>query len=252
MKKILRTIFNKKIFNFVFVIVPIFIWYYPRIHLYSLTYKKKSKVKIYRFARRFATVSLKGLRCNLDIQGREYIENVDSAIFVGNHQSFSDTLMVIKAVKEEPLHFVAKKELGKFPGVSRFITMMGGHFMDRGNRREEIKVMRKVRNDLKYGNNIVCIFPEGTRTKNENYEMNHFLPGTFNAAVKEKKDIIPFAVEGGYNLLKWRKRMHSDCFLHILKPLKYEDYKDLTTTEIAQIVEDRVRAKQQELHKLVK
>lgn len=241
----------RKILNLIFVIMPLFIWYYPQILIYSIRRDKISKVKLYNFAQKFASASIKGLGMELEVKGTEYIENTDSCLLVGNHQSFSDTLMVIKSVKYEPLHFVAKKELEHFIGVGRFIRMMGGHFMDRGNKRDEIKIMRKVKKDLRTDNTVVCIFPEGTRSKNENYEMNHFHPGTFNVAVKEHKNIVPFVVEGGYNVLNFKRKVKSECYIHFLPPLRYEDYKDLTTIEIANILEQKISEKQKELHKLI-
>ena len=103
------------------------------------------------------------------------------------------------------------------------------------DRKQETKDMISA---LKNGRNIV-IFPEGTRSKNGN-KMGEFHAGTFKCVTKSKAPIVPFALIDSFKVLDQDGCAPLKVQLHYLKPIYYEEYKNLKTNEIAEMVKTRI------------
>ena len=87
----------------------------------------------------------------------------------------------------------------------------------------------------------MVIFPEGTRSKNGN-QMGEFHGGSFRCAVKAKCPILPIVFIDSYKVLDQKGSKPMAVQLHYLKPIPYEEYKDLKTVDIAAMVKDRIQA----------
>ena len=101
-----------------------------------------------------------------------------------------------------------------------------------------MKVIQSVSKELEDGRNIV-IFPEGTRSKDGN-NMGEFHAGTFKCVTKSKAPIVPFAFIDSFKVLDQDGCAPLKVQLHYLKPIFYDEYKDLKTNEIAALVKARV------------
>ena len=94
-------------------------------------------------------------------------------------------------------------------------------------------------NEVKKGRNYL-IFAEGTRSKNGN-EVQDFKGGSFKAATKAKCPIVPVALIHSFKPFDTNTISPVTVQVHFLEPLLYEDYKDMKTSEIAQIVKNRIK-----------
>ena len=65
-------------------------------------------------------------------------------------------------------------------------------------------------------------------------QMIEFKSGSFKAATKAKCPIIPVALIDSYKPFDNNETGFVTVQIHILKPFLYEDYKDWSTTEIAE------------------
>ncbi|MEO1205188.1 MAG: 1-acyl-sn-glycerol-3-phosphate acyltransferase [Pseudomonadota bacterium] len=81
-------------------------------------------------------------------------------LLVANHISWLD-IPIISAVA--PVSFIAKKEVGGWPGVSALANLQRTVFVDREKRLEVGNTAREVKARLKSGDNLV-LFAEGTST----------------------------------------------------------------------------------------
>ncbi len=95
------------------------------------------------------------------------------------------------------------------------------------------------RKKLKKGRNYL-IFPEGTRSKNGN-KIGTFKGGSFKAATKAKCPIVPVALINSFVPFDRNTIRPVTVQVHFLKPLEYEDYKEMKTTEIAALVEKQIQ-----------
>lgn len=84
------------------------------------------------------------------------------------------------------------------------------------------------------------IFPEGTRSKNGN-KTGTFKGGSFKAATKARCPIVPVALVNSFIPFDKNTIRRVKVQVHFLKPLKYEEYKDMKTMQIADLVQTRIQ-----------
>lgn len=85
----------------------------------------------------------------------------------------------------------------------------------------------------------MIIFPEGGYEDNKN-EVQDFLPGAFKCSVRSRTPIIPVVLEDSYKVFGINSLRRIRTEVHFLKPLYYEEYEKLNTTEIARLVRERI------------
>lgn len=136
-----------------------------------------------------------------EVHGYENIPQDEPILFVSNHRSYWDILVLHNTIKR-PLGFVAKIEMKKFPILNWWMSDIGCVFLNRDDPREGLKAIHKGIDNLKAGHNMV-ICPEGTR--NHNAEMLPFKEGSLKMAEKSKCRIVPVALIGTDDLLENNK-----------------------------------------------
>ena len=128
-------------------------------------------------------------------------ENVpdEPVLFIGNHRSYFDILLTYSRCRRLT-GYVAKKEMEKIPLLSTWMKNLYCLFLDRDNMREGLKTILQAIDYVKNGISI-CIFPEGTRNKNEDeLDMLPFHEGSFKIAAKTNCPIIPMAISGSADI----------------------------------------------------
>ena len=92
--------------------------------------------------------------------------------------------------------------------------------------------------EVKSGRNYL-IFAEGTRTKNPNH-VNEFKGGSFKCAMKAQCPIVPVALIDSYKPFDVNSIEKIKVQVHFLEPIRYEEYKDMKSVEIAKEVKIRI------------
>ena len=183
--------------------------------------------------------AIKAGNVELTVTGKENIPDKDGLLLVANHQGMFDVVALVTAW-DKILCAVYKIELKDVPLVKQIAASTKSYAMDRADVRQSLTVIQGCTEQLKNGRNVL-IFPEGTRSKNGNV-MGEWHGGSFKAAVKAKADILPFAVIDTHKVLDQKGSKKLSCQLHFLKPIPYEEYAGMKTTEIAAMVKERIQA----------
>jgi 1-acyl-sn-glycerol-3-phosphate acyltransferase len=88
-------------------------------------------------------------------------------IFIANHQSMYDIILIIWYLRKYWPTFVAKKSLAKgIPGISYNLRKSGAALIDRDDSRQAIPEIAKLGTLIEEKKISALIFPEGTRAKN--------------------------------------------------------------------------------------
>ena len=180
----------------------------------------------------------KGGNVKIEVYGKENIPKENGFIMYPNHQGMYDMLALID-VTDKPLSVVAKKEVGNVPFLKQVFECINAKIMDREDIKQSLKVIIEVSKEVAKGRNYV-IFPEGTRSKNGN-KLGEFKGGSFKAATKVKCPIVPVALIDAYEPFDSKSISKAVVQVHILKPIVYEEYKDMKTTEIALYVQKLIQ-----------
>ena len=134
---------------------------------------------------------------HLKVRGRENITPKVPCIYVANHVSQLDIMVLVRAITV-PLFFVAKMELKKVPVLSQYITAMGMIFIDRKDKEKAMTSMREAIARIRAGYDVIT-FPEGTRSKTG--ELMVFKRGTFIIAKEGNIPVVPVAIRGTEKML---------------------------------------------------
>ena len=175
----------------------------------------------------------------LRVFGQENIPKENGFTMYSNHQGMFD-ILAIPATCDQPLAAVLKKELKDIPFLKQVIACTKSFPMDREDVRQSMEVILAATKEVASGRNYL-IFPEGTRSKDGN-QMKEFHAGSFKIATKAKAPILPVALIDCYKVFDQKGCAPVSMQIHYLEPIPYEEYKDMKTPELAQMVHDRIEA----------
>ena len=179
-------------------------------------------------------------KSNVDLQvfGKENIPQENGYMIYANHQGLFD-VVAIAADFPGPLACVFKKELSNTPLLKQIIACTKSFAMDREDVRQSLTVIKAVSDEVKAGRNYI-IFPEGTRSRQGNV-MGEFHGGSFKAAMKAKCPIMPMAFIDSFKALDEKGSKPLAVQMHYLPIIPYEEYKDLSSVELAALVKSRIQ-----------
>lgn len=179
-----------------------------------------------------------GGNVDLKVTGQENLPKENGFMLYANHQGMFDVL-AIAATCDNPLGAVLKKELANVPFLKQVCSCTRSYPMDREDVRQSLTVIQNVTREVKAGRNYL-IFPEGTRSRKGN-EMLPFHSGSFRCATKSKCPIVPVALIDCFKVLDQKGSKPVSVQIHYLKPIPYEEYQDLKTTDVAALVKERIQ-----------
>ena len=172
------------------------IWFYilvalPILILFPILLISISKESWYPFffkiARVWAKVILIGMGFSYRIERQQTPERDKSYMFIANHTSMADIMLMLVSVKN-PFVFVGKKELAKIP-LFGFFYKRTCILVDRSSAKSRQAVFLRAQKRLKTGISI-CIFPEGG-VPEEHIELDEFKDGAFRLAINHQVPIVP-------------------------------------------------------------
>lgn len=199
--------------------------------------EKYDETSRYNCVRKITRRVLKSSRVTIECFGLENIPKENGFIMFPNHQGLFDALMFLNTC-DKPFSVVCKKEVRNIKLLRRVFDALDVLTMDREDVRQSMKVIIEMSNQVKAGRNFV-VFAEGTRSR----EGNKILPfkgGTFKAATKAGCPIVPVALINSFKPFDENNIKKCTTHIHYLPPIYPEEYSGLKTTEIAQMVHDRI------------
>jgi len=140
------------------------------------------------------------------IDPKGHLENVRPAVFIGNHQTELDVLM-LGAMFPRNCGVTAKKSLKRIPVLGWFMALSGTVFIDRKNTKDARQAMAGAAEVMQKQQQSVYMFPEGTRSYSREPMLLPFKKGAFHLAVQAQVPIVPCVV-ANYSHILWIKGMH--------------------------------------------
>ncbi len=171
---------------------------------------------------------------NIKVTGIENLPEENGFILTPNHQGLFDVLLLIDTC-DKPVSTIMRKDLENTPLLKQVMKALEG---------KPMKIIKEMSDEISKGRNYV-IFPEGTRSKKGNIA-GEFKGGSFKSAFRVKAPIVPVALVDSFKPFDIKDTKSVDVQIHYLKPLYYEEYKDMKTVEIAALVKSRIMDKIEE------
>lgn len=174
-----------RIWFYILVALPIVVMF-PLL-LFSISHERWYPF-FFRLARIWAKCILIGMGFRWKIEQEQAIEKGKSYMFIANHTSMIDIMLMLVCVKNNPFVFVGKKELAKIP-LFGFFYKRTCILVDRSSAKSRKAVFLRAQRRLQQGVSI-CIFPEGM-VPEEDVVLADFKDGAFRLAINHKIPIVP-------------------------------------------------------------
>lgn len=213
-------------------------WWFLQICYYAKNTDRISTEKKLSLLKKIVRHANEGGDVEVKSYGIENIPSDQSFMFFPNHQGMYDVLAIIYSC---PYLFsvVMKKELANVFFLKQVFQIIGAYAIDRKDVRQSMKVIQMVSQEVQSGKNYL-IFAEGTRSKRGN-RVGEFKGGSFKSAVKARCPIVPVAIIDSYKVFDTHSTKNMVVQVHYLEPLYYEDYQKMKTTEIADLVAEKIQ-----------
>jgi len=142
----------------------------------------------FKLARLWAGMILFGMGFLPVIQREIEYKKGESYMFVSNHTSMMDIMLMFYTTKN-PFVFVGKKELSRFP-LFGFFYKRTCILVDRNSSKSKQDVFKSAQLKLNQGLSV-CIFPEGGVPDDINVVLDSFKDGAFRLAIEHSISIAP-------------------------------------------------------------
>jgi putative phosphoserine phosphatase/1-acylglycerol-3-phosphate O-acyltransferase len=133
----------------------------------------------------------------LEVEGEEHLWSQRPAVFIFNHQSAVDTLLVAKLLRRD-FTGIAKREIRRNPIFGPAFAFAGVVFIDRADTAKAIDALKPALTALSEGRSI-AIAPEGTRSRTR--RLGRFKKGAFHIAMQAGVPIVPIVFENALDVL---------------------------------------------------
>jgi putative phosphoserine phosphatase/1-acylglycerol-3-phosphate O-acyltransferase len=133
---------------------------------------------------------------DLQVHGEQYLWSHRPAVFIFNHQSAVETLLLCKLLRRDFVG-IAKKEIQRSL-LGPFFAAGGTIFVDRFNHAEAVQALAPAIDALRRGISIV-IAPEGTRSPTP--RLGPFKKGAFHLAMAAKRPLVPIVFKNSLDVL---------------------------------------------------
>jgi 1-acyl-sn-glycerol-3-phosphate acyltransferase len=182
----------------------------------------------------------------VQIDGREQIDESEACIFVANHLSLLDILVLFRLFKH--FKWVSKVENFRIPLIGWNMYLNRYIQLRRGDRSSVIQMMRECEQALAEGSSIM-MFPEGTRSPTG--RMRSFKSGAFELALKTGSPIQPVVIQGTSHALPKRGfilRGRHPISISVLERLSVEQIGGMKAEELTAHVRNLIAAQLDEKH----
>jgi putative phosphoserine phosphatase/1-acylglycerol-3-phosphate O-acyltransferase len=133
----------------------------------------------------------------LDVEGEENAWANRPCVFVFNHQSQADVI-ILPALLRRDLAGIGKKEIGNVPILGKLMQIGGTVLIDRENAASALEAMKPLVDVLQKEGRSVCVAPEGTRSTSTH--LGRFKKGAFHLAMQAGVPIVPIVIHNAIDV----------------------------------------------------
>ncbi|HYC53782.1 MAG TPA: HAD-IB family hydrolase [Candidatus Binatia bacterium] len=133
----------------------------------------------------------------MTVHGEANIWKQRPAVFIFNHQSAVDVMLVCKLLRRDFVG-ISKQEVRTVPILGQAFELAGTIFIDRFNHAEAIKALEPATEALRHGLSI-AIAPEGTRSLGT--RLSRFKKGAFRIAMSAGVPVVPIVIHNAVDAL---------------------------------------------------
>lgn len=169
----------------------------------------------------------------LHVTGRELIDDEQKYIFISNHRSNFDPMVLADAFPKKKMAFVSKPENFNIPIAGGVAYKCGYVAMDRTDVRKGLEAINKASEMTKTNDLSMGIYPEGTRNDTDELLLP-FKNGAFKLAQKAELPIAVVTIKNTEMIAKNFPLKKTDVYIDILKVIPASEVKQKRTAELSE------------------
>ncbi len=174
-------------------------------------------------------------RTRVHTQGLEQVPQEGRFLLVCNHIDNIDPAILLRRFPNKQLAFITKKEVASMFLVGQIMHKIMCQPLNRENDKEALKTILNCIRLLKEDEVSIGVFPEGYIKPDR--KLHHFRSGAFKIATKTKVPIVVCTLKNTQYAVKNMLRLKpTDIELHLVKTIYPEEYAQLSTVEIGDMV----------------
>ena len=204
----------------------------------------------YRYVQYISEVMQKTGHIKTEVYGEENLPKNGGYMMYPNHQGKYDVYGII-SVHKEPCTFVMDIKKSNIIFIKQIVDLLEAKRLDKENNRQAMKIINEVAKEVKNGRKYI-LFPEGIYDNKKKNKLIDFRSGCFKICLKSKVPIVPVALIDSYKPYNSWEVGSIITQVHFLKPILFDEYKNLKTCEISALVKNRIYDKIKEVKTLGK
>ena len=158
--------------------------------IYALTGSRRDSIN-FSFSL-FADTASALIGLDLKVKGEEHLWSHRPAVFVFNHQSKADVVIIAKLLRRD-IAGIGKQEIkSETPIIGKVLEFGGVVFIDRSNAQSAIESITPLVDTMRNDGKSVVLAPEGTRTVSP--KLAPFKKGAFHIAMQAGVPMVPIVI----------------------------------------------------------
>jgi len=201
----------------------------------------------YRYVQYITDIMQKTGHIKTEVHGEENLPKDGGYMMYPNHQGKYDVYGII-SVHKKPCTFVMDIEKSNSIFIKQLVDVLDAKRLDKKNNRQAMKIINEVAKEVENGRKYI-LFPEGIYDNQKKNNLIDFKAGCFKICLKSKVPIVPVVLIDSYKPYNSWEIGEIKTHIYYLKPILFEEYKDMNTQQIAELVKSRIANKIKEVEK---
>jgi 1-acyl-sn-glycerol-3-phosphate acyltransferase len=199
----------------------------------------------YRYVQYITYLMQRTAHIKTEVFGEENLPKEGGYMMYPNHQGKYDVYGIF-SVHKQPCTFVMDIKKSNRIFIKQLVDMLKGKRLSKIDNRQAMTIINEVAKEVAKGKKCI-LFPEGIYDNKKKNSLIDFKPGCFKICLKSKVPIIPVVLIDSYKTYNSWQLGKITTQVHYLKPILYDEYKDMNTQQIAELVKGKIADKIQEL-----
>lgn len=207
---------------------------------YPLSFSHKAFSLAYKGIRLWAILTFYGSGFRLKLEKNIELNPQRSYMFIANHTSLVDILVMVIIHPHHPIVFVAKDELAKIPLLGKIFKRIC-IMVNRSENTSKRRVFKLAKEKIELGNSIV-IFPEGGVSDDTDLILDEFKDGAFAIATITDLPIAVYTIKGVKEMFpfNWRKGYPGTVQVKLLDIIETKELSLKNTDELKEICHQKI------------
>lgn len=203
--------------------------------------------KNYRYVQYIVDLMQRTGSVKTEVFGHEDLPKEGGYMMYPNHQGKYDAYGIISAHKQ-PCTVVMDIKKSNFIFIKQILDTLKGKRLDKKNNKQAMTIINEIATEVEAGRRYI-LFPEGMYDNQKKNSLIEFKAGCFKICLKSNVPIVPVVLIDSYKVYNSWDVGEITTQVHFLKPIFFDEYKDMKTHQIAELVKTKIATKMKELKK---